>query len=597
MNRNIAFFISSNNDNDPQYIKAMKHFKGLADRYRFNMSSYDYKKLHIHIIHQNQLTYTDSGELRLGGGRIQFNIGNFNDNIIERDRFLKISICQEYVSITNDYAGTIPVYYSLRNYISISNIEPCVVIDSKTCCNDLSWENIYGYLRYMHFIWDETAYKHINIALPDSETIFNIDALTIKSNYLESISSKISLANANERQVASKLFELNRSLVKDALRDYDKIILPLSSGYDSRMIFAVLSDDAELKKKLYCYTYGGTGSVEVEAARQLSKKHRIQWRSIELPCKFLQQDRQQKIFDIFGSSLHMHGMYQLEFFEEVYKWNKNLSNTCLTSGFMTGVPAGQHNYILNIKNKTDKLTKAMDNFSQSKYWLNDELNEIRVFKDKNYIEAAEFRFRKAFDRFNGEIFQKAVVFDVWTRQRNFISYYPRTLEWIIPTVSPHMNIEYINFFMSLNKEYLDNRKAVELMFLFHYPKCAKIISNSNGLGIIANNSVENLLFFIYNKLHTRKLKLNRLKLYNLLPKIFQNIPFEFDIPALKNTGKEGVYPLFNYEKYEGNIFGEIFIDKIEWLYNNAINGDIKSHEKLILLQPLIWASISLFENE
>jgi hypothetical protein len=581
MNRNIGFFISSNDVDDAKYLKAKKHFTELARHYELNISSFEYKKIHIHIIYQNNLTIIEHPNEE--GGGYSFPIGNLGNNVIENDRYLKISIKQNSINIINDYAGTIPVFYSLRKYISISNIEPCVVIDSKTNDNDLSLENIYGYLRYMHFIWDETAYIHINTALPDSETIFDTNTLIAKSNYLKTISSKMLLSNANDKQVAAGLFELNEHLVKNSLNNYDKIILPLSSGYDSRMIFAALSGDNNFKNRLNCYTYGGIGSVEVEAARELAKTQSINWHSIDLPLNFLEKNMLKDIFDIFGSSLHMHGMYQIDFFKEICKLNINLSNTCLTSGFMTGVPAGQHNHILNIKSNADILVSAMNKFSQSKTWQNDELEQINEFRGENFIDSAETRFRKAFDRFDGEVFQKSIIFDIWTRQRNFISYYPRTYEWLVPTVSPHMNIEYINFFMSLSKEHLLYRRAVELMFSIHYSKIAGIISNSNGIKSITN-PLENILFSFSHKL-------KRIKMSNLIPRKYQNYFIDFDILALKNAGKEGIYPLFEYYKYKNNILGKIFSNRIESLFTEAINGNSKSYQKLVLLQSLVWSSI------
>lgn len=582
MRRNIAFFISSNDENSKYFLRAKNHFKKLSDKFGLNLYETKFNNLYLAIIYEDHLSITENVD------SIEFPIGNLGNQPLYYDRFLKVLINNDKIAIENDYVGSIPVFYSTRNHISLSNIEPCVVLDSKTTPNDISYENIYGFMRYMHFIWDETAYKHIYTILPDSLTIFNLQDFSIKSKYLQTVKSSKENINLSDEEVADKLNELNDDLVYRSLAHYEQIILPLSAGYDSRMILAACSKRKELRDKLYCFSYGVEGSVDVEAARRLTSLLGLKWEFIDLPLKFLTKEYLFDIYDIFGSSLHMHGMYQLEFINEIKKRIKISENGCLTSGFMTGVPAGQHNSLLAITSKNTKLTDHMNRFSQSKYWTDSELEMLEAFKGKNYIEKAEERFRIAFNRFDGDLYQKSVMFDIWTRQRNFISYYPRTLEWIIPTVSPHMTPDYANFFMSLSKKHLDDRYAVELMFKKHYPYLARVFSNSNGIKAI-DNIPENLIIFIARVL--RKFKLNE-----FLPMRYKLRNYDFNIPALRFSGVDSIYPLLAKDVFIDEIIGTIIpIDLISALYNRAYRGDITSYQKLVSLQALALSLIQLKE--
>jgi hypothetical protein len=275
----------------------------------------------------------------------------------------------------------------------------------------------------------------------------------------------------------------------------------------------------------------------------------------------------------------MHGMYQLEFYEQIKLHYGIPESSALTSGFMTGVPAGQHNGLLGIKNNVTRLTQAMDRFSQSKAWDEAKLKKLQIFNNIDYIELAEFRFRAAFNRFEGETFQKAVMFDVWTRQRNFISYYPRTLEWLTPVISPHMNAEYANFFMSLNYEHLFDRNSVELMFSRHYSEIARIASNSNGLMAIDNRSETALLF--------ASKVLQKLNMPNPLPKIYQCKPFDFDTKAIQISQLEAFFPLLdNQEKLSSFIDsfggGNFFMD----CYKRALDGNTKAYAQIITIQSI-----------
>jgi hypothetical protein len=497
------------------------------------------------------------------------------------DRYININVSHDEILVENDYAGSIPFFYSSRNGFTASNIEPCVYIASDSSLEDISPENIFGYLKYSHFIWDETAWGHIYQMLPDSIFQFTSDGQIKERRYLASVKASTEKANLSGKEVAGQLYELNKNLVTRSLDQYDEIILPLSSGYDSRMIYAVLANDTRLAKRTRCFTYGSEGSIEVEAGRRLSQLKKMKWNHIELPCNFLQSRYTKEIADIFGGSLHMHGMYQIEFYEQI-KSNFSIQNrSALTSGFMTGVPAGQHNGLLQIGECDTSLVQVMNRFSQSKTWRDEELTSLPIFNNLNYNELAESRFRAAFDRFDGEIFQKAVIFDVWTRQRNFISYYPRTLEWLTPVVSPHMNSEYANFFMSLNREHLWNRKAVELMFLHHYSDIASVASNSNGVESLGNR-FEKSMFFISRVLA-------KLGISNPLPKRYRNAPFEFDINAIINSQEESFFPLLSntdhLKSFVDSLGGESFFTDC---FKRALSGDTKAYAQIITIQALAF---------
>ena len=93
-----------------------------------------------------------------------------------------------------------------------------------------------------------------------------------------------------------------------------KVILPLSGGYDSRLLsFALRNND-----KVNSYTYGISqhqeDSFEVYNAKQVADINRIKWKQIELGDfhKFCDE-----WFENYGPSVHLHGMYQMEFYNKI----------------------------------------------------------------------------------------------------------------------------------------------------------------------------------------------------------------------------------------------------------------------------------------
>jgi hypothetical protein len=553
---------------------ARSHLKKIADRYHLPLTDLKIAEFKISLVGNLQ-----TQEVSNDNQRLFINISATQE--ITSDRFLKISIYGRNLTIESDYAGSIPCFYSSRKGFAASNIEPCVYIASNSSLEDICVENIYGFLKFSHFIWDETAWQHINQVLPDSKYIFDLTNNKIQKNYLATVKASSKRANLSDKKVALELFALNESLVTRSLSHSDTIILPLSSGYDSRMIFSVLANSPILAKRTRCFTYGPEGSIEVEAGRRLCNLKNIYWQRIDLPCNFLDKRYLTEVADVFGASMHMHGMYQIEFFEQLRLTLKLPPNFVITSGFMTGVPAGQHNGLLKINDNNQSLVHAMNEFSQSKTWGESQLNKLPVFGKSDYLEIAELRFREAFNRFEGEAYQKAVMFDVWTRQRNFISYYPRTLEWYGQVISPHMSIEYPNFFMSLSREHLFNRKAIELMFTKYYSDISSVGSNSNGLGAIGNR-FESALFFISRLV-------NKLGIPNPMPKYYKNLPIDFDTEAIKKSSTDAFYPLLNNEEKLHNfiaLFGgrDVLLDS----FTRALGGDVKAYAQVVAIQSIAF---------
>jgi len=567
-----SFFIS--HDLPPQLLsRAAKHNLALANRYGFRLEQHSSHGFTVQLILDGDPEEFIQNEI------FSFTLGQVDEHPASWDRFLKISLSKQGLTLESDYAGSIPVFFSHRHGLTLSNIEPSVFLATDSSLADLSYENLYGFLRYSHFIWDETAWSHIQQMLPDSKYFFSPEGELKRKEYLGSVQVTDSRHQLSDGQVADAFFELNRDLVYRSLGDSSEIILPLSSGYDSRLIYAALADNPDLISKTRCFTYGPTGSIEAESARRLTSLSGVEWHQVDLPCRFLEKPRLEQVADIFGASLHMHGMYQFEFHDQIRTRYKISPEATFTSGFMTGVPAGQHNGLMDIGSANCRLTAIMDRFSQSKAWPDAQLEELPMFSGKNYIDLAEERFRASFDLFDGDLHHKSIMFDVWTRQRNFISYYPRVFEWLGQIASPHMSPDYTNFFMSLSKEHLHNRRAVELMLLKHYPKYAAVASNSNGFSALGNPAETALLFL--------SRIINVLGISNPLPVSLHNKAIDFDTTAIGHCLEDAYFPLFSDSSSAADLVdsfgGRPFIRD---LYEKSLAGDLQSYARALPLQAI-----------
>lgn len=572
MDRIIAFLITDKSRRMSELT--LNHAENIAKDFHKKIAVKNYSAYNVLFIYEGNL----ENLLEINASEVQFVCGQLGNMDYTKDRYLKIRI-SDTIKAENDYCGSIPLFYSQRDGVVLSNIEPLVVLETRTKVEDLDHDSVLALLKFSHLIWDRTIYKHIFIQKPDHEYTFcNVDS--IDESYKASIKSEANRNNCSGNEIAQQLYSLNKKLVVKAFAPYDEIILPLSAGYDSRLILAAASEDKVLRKRMKCFTYGSEDSIEVQAAMKLAKIAGVQWKRIELPCKFHSENYLGKILKIFGSSLHVHGMYQLEFFDQIQQYIKT-DNAVLTSGFMTGVPAGQHSGLLNTENMSKEsisFIKLMENFPQSLYWSDENLSRLTKFYNKSTKNFFENQFAVPYELFAGSEIQKSIMFDIWTRQRNFISYYPRTLEWTIPVVSPHMHPDYPNFFMSLNSRHLQKRKAVELMFVQYYKKMASVASNSNNLKSLSN-PLESFML-----LGSRVM--NKFNLRHLVPKKWRNEPIQFDKTAVINGGEESFAPLTKY-CHENSVFSELYdFSYVSELIKDALAGN--NLGKLFSLQAVAY---------
>jgi hypothetical protein len=589
--RIIAFFISSSQTTEPSYKRAIDHLQKLAASFSKKVAVIKLEKYHLHLAYEGDLNEL----LQKDGEKVKFCVGphtsrknsgwdfSFENRKNIRDRFISISIDRRKISISNDYIGTIPVYYSLQKAVSISNIEPIVVLDSDSSYEDLSPEAVYELFRYTHLIWDETFYRHIKVQEPDSTFIYTNQAEEPIKKYHVTITPSKDRLNMKSSDIVAETNELNRTIVLESLSVEDDIILPLSSGYDSRMILSAAVQDKDIKSKMRCYTYTPNMSLESRLTGELCKMHNLSWEKVQLPVDSFNMRRFKQILGIFGSGLHVHGKYQLDFIDQI-KQTFIPGQSVFVSGYMTGVPCGGVHLSLDTP-----FTNAVNQIGESKYITDEYLFAHSRTLSPNMIDNAESNFNKVFKRLEGHIKHKTIMFDTWTRQRNFISYQARAMEWEIPYIGPHVTPEYMNFCLSLPVHLLKNRKIVEMMFAKYYPAMNRVSSNSNlTVQHFIKRSISNPR---EGMLHYAPLLIKYFfKQPWLLPASYIAEMKNPSMPDLRNIGKAGVFPLFDLNAESREIFDGYFaLNEVDNLFSKAMTGDELSSKRLTILETLAYA--------
>lgn len=208
-----------------------------------------------------------------------------------------------------DWLATIPVFYDLSKDIASASIKEVV---SKR--RDLSFhpEGLYNYLDFGYSILGQTPLLDVQFLRYSSKLWRREDGgLEVEElpdpcddyeNYRLSEGDVIDL-------IRERVHKWEASLPGD-----QEIVLPLSGGFDSRLLLWCLREPSRVR----AYTYGLSSdqdrSTEVVHARALAERFKLRWERIPLGSFHQYFDAWDAEFSI---STHAHGMYHFEFYSKI----------------------------------------------------------------------------------------------------------------------------------------------------------------------------------------------------------------------------------------------------------------------------------------
>jgi hypothetical protein len=468
----------------------------------------------------------------------------------EDDRHVLLKLSHEGLHLSLDWAGSMSLFYSeVGAEIMISTEHRIAHRWASSHGSIVDLEGVGNLIYFSHPLSSDTIFQGLRRLRVGEALTLDLLEGNLKVVHLDPLVSSGTSKRKDQDSRFLEFHELNNHLVKSALEKFDRVILPLSSGYDSRLVLAGAMSDPHLRRKLVTATYGPPNSIEVRAARNLADIAGVPWFHVEIDSGFLGERYLSEIGLKFGSSLHMHGMYQLFFWDKLSE-QLSLADSALTSGFMTGVPAGQHLRKLNpfFSHGRRSLLGAASSFSQSKHWTSRSVEQMTGVKwtDKLAERNLEYYLQILDQRDDVASMQ----FDIWTRQSRFISYYPDTLTLRAEVVSPHMNLQYPKFLWGLNQEWLNDRKFITEYFRRFHPAFSSTPSNSHQFSKFGGRFQASAILLGRASA--------RLGAENLVPKRFRDTLIEFDKVAAIELREKALRPL--HEKRTQHLFGEAGIE-------------------------------------
>ena len=181
-----------------------------------------------------------------------------------------------------DRICTSPIYYlsSLKEFKLSNNVS---LIKNSSEMRDIDDNVIQNFISAGYTIGRSTIYKNIYKLEAGSFIIFNAETRKISvSKYYNYSPYKPYLKN--KKNLKKKLTEITLGVL-EGVRDagYEQILVPLSAGYDSRLVVSGLYKINT--KNVFCFSYGLKNNFEASYARLVANKLNYKWKFIELTIK------------------------------------------------------------------------------------------------------------------------------------------------------------------------------------------------------------------------------------------------------------------------------------------------------------------------
>lgn len=251
------------------------------------------------------------------------------------ERKLIVRLIEGRFSIENDWLGSIPVFYS-ESELVVSTLLPKVAEAAGTTA---SHSGIAVFLRFGYSAFGSTIYRGIR-------------ALRFYSKIEVSFQNRTKYFHIQEKQDPALAIEPN-SIDFDEVSEYldaefmdcvpsagSTIILPLSGGFDSRILGRKLTN-FDTRTFTYHLTKDPAQCSETIFAGLSARKFGFSHEVVTLSDYF---DLYEQWVQLYGASTHLHGMYQIQFYDYISSAMKSEfgigKEQCIVSGILGDVWAG-----------------------------------------------------------------------------------------------------------------------------------------------------------------------------------------------------------------------------------------------------------------
>jgi hypothetical protein len=345
-------------------------------------------------------------------------------------------------------------------------------------------------------------------------------------------------------------------------------MLPLSGGLDSRLIACV---GTSIDTDMAAYAWGASDTVDVVCSRAVARQLRLPWTHVDVGSNYLTTYTRPWV-DWFGSTMHVHGMYQMAFHDTV----PSSSDRPIVSGFLSDLLSGS-----SIRQIVPSRGQMYDEWHR--HWSIEELRDLlRVPVDDALAELATV-LQAELDAPPGAAFQREAAMGLRSRARLFTSFQLTLADYWRGASAPFMNRTYARFCLSLPRGARDNRALLRDVFRRFYPAVAAIPGTYDDEPLLRTGR------YLFNRRIAEKLPSS----WRKGPlKVFAAVDPRMDCDALRAAGRHGLWPIPEAER---PLSGWLDVRKLDPLYDRATSGD-RDYRALRRLQSVQTLAYRLLDS-
>lgn len=209
-----------------------------------------------------------------------------------------------------DWLASNPVFYNPKTGAADTDIWQVMPAVGGSLTFDA--EGLYNYLDFGYSVFGQTPVAEVCFLPPSTRLYRATDGSLVFERLADPVEQWW-----DYRLAEDELFELISERVQTweaSLPPYQEIVLPLSGGFDSRLLLWCIRDTSRVRAYTYGLSEDQDRSTQVVHARNLAEHFGVRWERIPLG------DFHRFFADwdaAFGISTHAHGMYHFEFYTKI----------------------------------------------------------------------------------------------------------------------------------------------------------------------------------------------------------------------------------------------------------------------------------------
>ena len=347
-----------------------------------------------------------------------------SSNLLDRNVLLNVN--NECIVIENDWLGSIPVFYNEKECI-ISSLSPLCLKNK-----EVDLEGLKNYCLFGYSVLEKTPFKSVRFLRYFSKLTVKNNELTVEYKKDPALDDDFISRPSCEVSVVQKMKEYISEKVEMTNGD---VVLPISGGYDSRILSYLVKDKSRIKSYTYGISEDQSQSFEVVHAKKISHIFNIDWKHIEL------KDFNKHIaswFSAYGFSAHLHGMYHIEFYTKILEPN-NLNNPVFLSGIV-GDCWAESGKFKPIDNHNDVAAMGYSHgmsLDENHLAFSSDGPSLHEFYDEFKVLLSDERIRAIF------VIRKKLI---------LLSYLTQIPEYFgIPVFTPYLNLEIVRDTLNIRK--------------------------------------------------------------------------------------------------------------------------------------------------